>query len=45
MKAGRRIEGVELAVYEVRDVRIVAAWFFPGDIADDEAFWGEGNPS
>ena len=42
MKGGRRIEGEELAVFEVRDGRIAAAWFHPGDITDDEAFWGEG---
>ena len=41
VKAERRIEGQELAVFEVREGRIVAAWFHPGDIADDEAFWGE----
>ena len=45
VKGGRRIEGQELAVFEVREERIVAAWFHPGDIADDEAFWGEGQPS
>ena len=39
-KGGRRIEGEELAVYAIRHGRIVAAWFHPGDIADDEAFWG-----
>ena len=38
---GRRIEGRELAVYEVRDGRIAAARFHPEDIADDRAFWGE----
>ena len=42
MKGGRRIEGEELAVFEVRDGRVAAAWFHPGDITDDEAFWGEG---
>ena len=42
LRTGRRIEGQELAVFEVREGRIVAAWFHPGDIADDEAFWGEG---
>lgn len=45
MKGGRRIEGLELAVYAIRDGRIVAAWFHLGDITDDEAFWGEGEPS
>ena len=44
VKEGRRIEGQELAVFEVREDRIVAAWFHPGDIADDEAFWEEGQP-
>ena len=39
-KGGHSIAGQELAVFEVRDDRIVAAWFHPGDIADDEAFWG-----
>ena len=29
----------ELAVFEVSEGRIVCAWFHPGDIADDEAFW------
>lgn len=38
---GRRIEGRELAVYEVRDGRIAAARFHPENIADDRAFWGE----
>ena len=42
VKGERRIEGEELAVFEVREGRIVSAWFHPGDIADDEAFWGEG---
>ena len=41
VKGERRIEGQELAVFEVRNGRIVSAWFHPGDIADDEAFWGE----
>ena len=45
VKGGHRIEGQELAVFEVREERIVAVWFHPGDIADDEAFWGEGQPS
>ena len=44
-KGGRRIDGEELAVYAVRDGRIAAAWFHPADIADDEAFWREGNRS
>ena len=43
-REGRRIEGQELAVFEVRDDQIVAAWFHPGDIADDQAFWGEVDP-
>lgn len=38
---GRRIDGRELAVYEVRDGRIAAARFHPEDIADDRVFWGE----
>ncbi len=41
-KDGRRIEGRELAVYEVRGGRIAAAWFHPENIADDRVFWGEG---
>ena len=45
VKEGRRIEGEELAVFEVREGRIVAAFFHPGNIADDEAFWGEGQPA
>lgn len=40
-KGGGRIEGRELAVYEVRDGRIVAARFHPENIADDRTFWGE----
>ena len=44
VKEDCRIEGQELAVFEVRDDRIVAAWFHPGDIADDEAFWEEDQP-
>ena len=43
IKGRCRIEGQELAVFEVREGRIVSAWFHPGDIADDEAFWGEGD--
>ena len=31
--------------FEVREDRIVAAWFHPGDLAGDEAFWCEGQPS
>ena len=38
-KSGRRIDGQELAVYEVRDGCIVSAWFHPGNIADDQEFW------
>lgn len=38
-KAGRQIEGREMAVYRVADGRIAAAWFHPENIADDEAFW------
>ena len=45
VKGSRRIEGQELAVFEVREGRIVAAFFHPGDITDDEAFWGEGQPT
>ena len=41
---GERIEGRELAVYEVRDGRIAAARFHPENIADDRVFWGEGRP-
>ena len=44
-KGGRRIEGQEMAVFEVREGHIVAAWFHPGHIADDEAFWGEVRPA
>ena len=44
IKGGRRIEGQELAVFEVHEDRIAAAWFHPGDITDDEAFWGAGQP-
>ena len=42
VSGGRRIEGRELAVYEVRDGLIAAAWFHPENIGDDRAFWGEG---
>ncbi len=38
-KRGRLIEGRELAVYQVRDGRIVRAQFFPENISDDQAFW------
>ena len=34
-----------MAVFEVREGHIVAAWFHPGHIADDEAFWGEVRPA
>ncbi len=40
-KDGRRIEGQELAVYEVRGGCIAAARFHPENIADDRTFWGE----
>ena len=40
-RGGREIEGREMAVYEVHDGRIAAAWFYPDNIADDQAFWGE----
>ena len=45
VRGERRIEGHELAVLEWRAERIVAAWFHPGDIADDEVFWGDDQPS
>ena len=38
---GRGIEGREMAVYEVQGGCIAAAWFYPENIADDRAFWGE----
>ena len=41
VSGGKRIEGRELAVYEVRDGLITAAWFHPENIGDDRAFWGE----
>ena len=41
-KEGRRIEGRELAVFEVRDGRIVSARFHADDLADDREFWNEG---
>lgn len=41
-KGGRRIEGRELAVFEVRDGCILSAWFHPDDLADDRDFWGDG---
>lgn len=45
VSGGRRIEGREIAVYEVRDGRIAAAWFHPENIGDDRVFWGEdGDP-
>ena len=40
-KDGRQIEGREMAVFEVRDDSIAAAWFYPENIADDRTFWGE----
>ena len=40
-RGGREIEGREMAVYEVRDGCIAGAWFYPENIADDQAFWGE----
>ena len=40
-RGGREIEGREMAVYEVRDGCIASAWFYPENIADDQAFWGE----
>ena len=44
-KGGRRIDGQELAVYEVRDGCIVSAWFHPENIADDQDFWDEAAPA
>ena len=38
---GQKIEGREMAVYEVQDGCIASAWFHPENIADDQAFWGE----
>ncbi|MDD9991162.1 MAG: nuclear transport factor 2 family protein [Rhodospirillales bacterium] len=38
---GREIEGREMVVYEVQDGCIASAWFYPENIADDQAFWGE----
>ena len=40
-KGGRRIDGQELAVYQVRDGFIVSAWFYPENIADDRDFWDD----
>lgn len=40
-RAGRRIEGRELAVLGWREGCIVTAAFHPENIADDHAFWGE----
>ncbi len=42
VSGGQRIEGRELAVYQIRNGRIAEAWFHPENIADDRAFWGEG---
>ena len=36
-----RTKGLEWVVYEVGDDRVVAAWFHPGDNADDESLPGE----
>ena len=44
-KDGRRIDGRELAVYEVRDGCIVSAWFHPENIADDRDFWDGAAPA
>ncbi len=41
-KNGQRIQGQEMAIYEVHDGQITAAWFHAANIADDQAFWGEG---
>ena len=43
-KGGRRIAGRELAVFEVRDGRILSARFHPDNLADDRVFWGEEPP-
>jgi ketosteroid isomerase-like protein len=40
-RAGRPVRGRELAVFGVSGGRIVSARFYPEDIADDRAFWGE----
>jgi ketosteroid isomerase-like protein len=44
-KDGHTIRGQELAVYEVREGCITAAWFHAADISDDEAFWTETDPT
>lgn len=41
-KDGHRIQGQEMAVYEIRDGCIAAAWFHAANIADDETFWAKG---
>ena len=38
-KDGKRIDGQELAVFEVGGGRIKSAWFHAANPADDEAFW------
>ena len=44
-KNGQLIEGRELAIYELCEGRIAAAWFHPENIADDQVFWGEDQPN
>lgn len=43
-KNGRRIEGRELAVFEIRDGRIQSARFHPDNLADDRDFWDQEPP-
>lgn len=38
---GRQMTGRELAHYEVRDGRIVEAWFYPGDRAASDQFFSD----
>lgn len=39
---GRTLEGKEIAIYRIRDDKIVEAYFHQDNIGDDEEFWSSG---
>jgi ketosteroid isomerase-like protein len=36
---GKTLEGKEIAVYRIRDARIVEAYFYQDNLSHDEEFW------
>ena len=39
---GKTLEGKEIAIYRIRDDKIVEAYFHQDNIGDDEEFWSSG---